>query len=248
MSSLLPILLGCVMHAAASGPPYYERPAEPAVDEALLSEQLGAGNADERWWLERVALYTNLGELDSVADLIRSLTQAWPAQPVFREAQMILESGRGHHDLAVEIGDGILADYPNYPTIRANLARVHMSRGDVIEALNLMLGAVEMGPVRVQDWEFLIKALARADRDAARTMERLERKAADNPGMEGLKYLQVVLYTRFGRYDKARDILVAHPKLATQPDLQRFVADVNLAFPPSPNPETEPPLAKESAQ
>ena len=60
-----------------------------------------------RWWLERVALYTNLGELDSVAELIRSLTRAWPAQPVFREAQMILESGRGHHDLAVEIGDGM---------------------------------------------------------------------------------------------------------------------------------------------
>lgn len=221
-------------NAQVAGPPYYQRPAELDQDLALLTRERAAGNADERWWLERLALYTNMGELDDIAPLVVELTKAWPQQPAFREARMMLESGRGHHDLAVDLGQSILAEYPNYRSIRVNLARVYQAKGDLVAALNMMISAIEAGPVRVQDWEFLLRALARGESSAKRTLQTLEQKIAQNPGLMGLKYLQVVLYTRFGQYDAARDVLVAHPELAAHPDLKQFVADVNAAFPPQP--------------
>jgi tetratricopeptide (TPR) repeat protein len=215
------------MQAAVQGPPYYERPASPAADLTLFQQQHDLGSANEQWWLRRVALYTDMGELDQISDLVDTLARAWPGQPVFREARMILENGRGQHKLALQLGTSILADFPNYASIRVNLARVYLANGDTVSALNMMIAAIEAGPVRIKDWEFLLRTMARGDRSAARTLERLESKVKANPNLRGLKFLQVALYTRFGQYAKARDILVANPELASHPELQKFIETVD---------------------
>jgi predicted Zn-dependent protease len=223
--------VAAIATSPAASQPYYTRPAEPAADLLMLERQLAQGTADEQWWLARLALYTNMGELDEIAPLVDQLTQVWPAQPVFREAKMILESGKGHHDVAVALGESVLAEFPGYLSIRANLARVQRAKGDPVAALNLMIAAIELGPVRGQDWDFLLRTLARTDADAMRVLERLEQKIGANPKLKGLRYLQVILYVRFGRHAAARALLVAHPDLAAHPELQRYVADVAAATP-----------------
>jgi predicted Zn-dependent protease len=223
--------LSLAMQTAVQGPPYYERPASPDSDLNLFQQQQNLDSANEQWWLKRVALYTDMGELDSIGDLVDALAKAWPNQPVFREARMILENGRGHHALALQLGTSILADFPNYASIRVNLARVYLANGDTVSALNMMIAAIEAGPVRTKDWEFLLRTMARGDRSAARTLERLESKVKANPDLKGLKFLQIVLYTRFGQYTRARDILVANPELASHPELRKFIETVDATAP-----------------
>jgi tetratricopeptide (TPR) repeat protein len=244
VNHVLALILAATVQGATPGPPYYERPSDVATDVQLLQRQIASQHLDEKLWLERVALYTNLGELDSIAELIGQLTLTFPHQAVFREARMILESGRGHHALALELGNSILAEFPKSTTIRGNLARVHLANGELLDAINLMISAIETGPVRIQDWEFLLRALGRADHSAARTLERLQTKVDANPDLEGLKYLQVVLYTRFGQYGAARDVLVAHPELATHRELHRFVEDVNATLPLTSAAPTDSPTGK----
>jgi predicted Zn-dependent protease len=223
--------LSLAMQTAVQVPPYYERPASPDSDLNLFQQQQNLDSANEQWWLKRVALYTDMGELDSIGDLVDALAKAWPNQPVFREARMILENGRGHHALALQLGTSILADFPNYASIRVNLARVYLANGDTVSALNMMIAAIEAGPVRSKDWEFLLRTMARGDRSAARTLERLESKVKANPDLKGLKFLQIVLYTRFGQYTRARDILVANPELASHPELRKFIETVDATAP-----------------
>lgn len=219
------------VHAAAPTTPHYTRPADPGTDMKTLELQRRQGVADQAWWLERVALYTSMGELDSIAPLVEQLVLAWPAQPVFREARMILASGQGRHDDAVALGESVLAEFPGYPSIRANLARVQHAKGDSAAALNLMLAAIELGPVRVQDWDFLLRTLARTDGDVAGIISRLEQKVAANPNLKGLRYLQVILYVRLGRHSEARAILGVHPEIAVHPELQRYIADLHAGSP-----------------
>lgn len=228
--SVLAVLLLSGALGANSGPPYYQRPATPEADLAALNQQMATQTGDQRYWLQRVALYVEMGELDDIGPLLEGLTRGFPRQPVFREAWMMLQSRQGQHEQAVGLGLSILEEFPSYPTIRVNLARVYEAKGDLVAALNLMIGAIEAGPVRVEDWEFLLRTLAQSDHDAARTLERLKRKVDEHPEIQGLKYLQVVLYTRFGDYVAARNILKAQPALAQHPDLQRFVAEVDAAL------------------
>lgn len=229
MSMLTVLVLSSVL-GASGGPPYYQRPATPEADLAALKQQMATQSGDERYWLQRVALYVEMGELEDIGPLLESLTRSFPRQPVFREAWMMLQSRQGHHEQALGLGLSILAEFPGYPTIRVNLARVYEAKGDLVGALNLMIGAIEAGPVRVEDWDFLLRTLAQSDHDAGRTLERLKRKVEEHPEIQGLKYLQVVLYTRFGDYLAARNILKAQPALARHPDLQRFVAEVDAAL------------------
>jgi tetratricopeptide (TPR) repeat protein len=231
--SLTALITTIASAATTSGPPYYTRPADPGSDLALLQRQHASGRADEAWWLQRIALYTAIGELDTIAPLVEQLQQIWPRQPVFREAQMILLSGHGEHQNAVQIGEAVLAEFPEHPSIRVNLARVQQAAGNQVAAMNLLIAAIERGPVRVQDWNFLLRALTRTDATAAGMLDRLQRKSEQNPELKGLKYLRVILHARLGQHDAARALLLTHPELAAHPELQRYVLDVAAALPAS---------------
>lgn len=244
MSKFSPLVIAALLATSAltvsdasasvpAGPPYYTRPADPVSDLALLQQQRAAGKADESWWLKRIALYTTIGELDAIAPLVEQLQQVWPRQPVFREAQMILSSGRGDHQAAVQIGQTILSEFPEHPSIRVNLARVQQAAGDQVAAMNLLIAAIERGPVRVQDWNFLLRALHQADATAVGMLERLQRKSEQHPDLKGLKYLRVILHVRLGQHQAARTLLLEHPELAANPELQRYVLDVAATLPVS---------------
>lgn len=207
--------------------PYYTRPVTPAEDLAQLRSEIASGMADEVAWRQRVAIYTSIGELRDAEPMLPLLIEHWPDQPAFREAQMILLSGQGKFVEALAIGEAILQRFPDYPTIRANLARVQAAHDDLPSAINSMISAISIGPIRVDDWAFLLQLLAKADHDGQHTLRVLEQKIAEHPDMKGLRYLQVMMLTRFGQLAAARDLLRMHPEIATHPELQRFIADID---------------------
>lgn len=225
----------CCISTTGAQQPLYVRPFDATADLDRFEKERGSGTADERFWLQRVATYTAISELESIGDLIPRLIAQWPRQPVFREAQMMLLNSRGDTASARRIGEQTLDDFPDYASIRPNLARVYFADGDLPSALNTMMAAVERGPIRVQDWAFLLGILARAEPDRQRTLDLLATKIRANPDLKGLRYLQVILLTRFGQPAAARDVLAAHPELTANPELQRFMADVNAVYPQSTN-------------
>ncbi len=227
------VCLLCCISITDAQQPIYVRPFDAAADLDRFEKERAGGTAEERFWLQRVATYTAISELESIGDLIPRLIEQWPQQPVFREAQMILLNSRGDTASARLIGEQALNDFPDYASIRPNLARVYFADGDLPSALNAMMAAVERSPIRVQDWEFLLGVLARAEPDRQRTLDLLATKIQANPNLNGLRYLQVILLTRFGELATARDVLTSHPELTANPELQRFVADVNAVYPQS---------------
>ncbi|MEZ5456612.1 MAG: hypothetical protein R3F04_10970 [Lysobacteraceae bacterium] len=222
-----------MLSIAEAQQPLFVRPFDATADLVRFEEEKRNATADERFWLQRVATYTAISELESISELIPRLIEQWPNQPVFREAQMILLNSRGETTIARRVGEQVINDFPDYASIRSNLARVYFNDGDLPSALNAMIAAVERGPIRIQDWEFLLQVLARAEPDRQRTFDLLSKKIQANPEMKGLRYLQVILLTRFGQLAAARDVLEAHPELTANPELQRFVADVNAVYPQS---------------
>lgn len=218
-------------------PPHYTRPVSPDEDLGRLHTALLSGTASEVEWRQRIAIYTSIGELKDAAPLLPLLIEHWPDQPAFQEAQMILLSGQGKFAEALLLGEEVLRRFPGYPTIRANLARVQAAKGDLPAALNSMIAAIGQGPIRVDDWAFMLQLLAKADHDGRRTLQVLDEKITEHPELKGLRYLQVMLLTRAGQLGAARDVLQAHPDIASHPELQRFVADIEALKPITSSPE-----------
>lgn len=237
VAALLLLVLCSSATAELGRPPYFTRPVSPTDDLALLRREITAGTADEAAWRQRIAIYTSIGELRDAEALLPLLIKQWPDQPAFQEAQMILLSGQGKFAEAAVLGEDVLRRFPGYPTIRANLARVDAAKGDLPAALNSMISAISLGPIRVDDWAFLLQLLAKADHDGRRTVQVLEEKMAAHPEVTGLRYLQVMLLTRLGQLAAARDVLRAHPDMASHPELQRFVADIDLVNPATASPD-----------
>ena len=217
------LLLGLLL--AGDGLPYYQRPAEPEADLRLLRAQVRTQRLDEAFWLRRLLIYTDMGELLTIPQLVELLSTAFPRRPQFQEARMMFLSLKGEHGAAVGLGEKILREHPDYATIRANLARVYLKAGRRPEGVNLMLSALEQGPVRVGDWELLLDALGVGSRDPERVLAQLRSKSQQNPQVKSLKYGLVVACTRLGRYQEARRILVENPDLSDHDDLRAFIRD-----------------------
>lgn len=183
-----------------------------------------------------------MGELLEVAPLVDALGVAFPRRPEFQEARMMILSLGGKHAEAVTLGEGLLREHPGYQTIRTNLARVYLKAGRRADGVNMMLSALEQAPVRLEDWDLLLRALGVGTDDPEVILGRIEKKAKDSPQVRSLKYVFVVLATRFGRYEKARRILAENPELSDQDDLRRFLGGPRQAEPPRPpaRPRTAP--------
>lgn len=218
----------------SAGPPWYERPATQADDRGLLRAQAASARLDEAFWIQRLLLYTEMGELLEAAPLVEELATAFPRRPEFQEARMMIRSLGGKHPEAIALGEGILRDHPAYLTIRANLARVYLKAGRRADGVNMMFSALERGPVRVEDWDLLLRALGVGSEAPDAVLARLEEKARAAPGLRSLKYALVVVSTRLGRYEKARRILAEDPELAAHEDLKAFLAGPRTGEPPKP--------------
>ncbi len=141
---------------------------------------------------------------------------------------MFLSLGKRHAE-AIALGEDILRKYPAYPTIRANLGRVYLEAEDRAHGVNLLIAALEQGPIRVEDWELLLEGLGLAGKKPAADPEKvvatLREKAAANPQRPSLRYVLMVALTRLGHYAEARAMpLAANPELAAHPELQVFLA------------------------
>jgi thioredoxin-like negative regulator of GroEL len=133
------------------------------------------------------------------------------------------------------VGEDILRDHPGYPPIKVNLARVYIDSQDRARGLNLLIAALEQGPIRVEDWELLLEALGVIGKQPGRpevVVSKLREKIADNPDRPSLRYLLMVVLTRYGRYAEARELLVADPGLADHPELKVFAAHTAEAASP----------------
>ncbi len=205
------------------GPPYYTRPVEPSADLAQLVQELAAGTCKPEPWIIKLQLYTNLGELQNVPELIDRLAERFPNEPVFLESRMILLSLNKKHDEAIALGLQILGKFPTYPTIRANLARAYLNAGQRVPGINRMFEAMQAGPIRVEDWKLLLENLAAGTPNPDTMVATLRRKSEQNPQFTGLKYTLMIVLTRLGRYAEARGILQANPELADHPELQIFL-------------------------
>lgn len=225
---------------AALGQPFYTRPATPADDLQALRAEIAVGKVAAGPWHEKVRLYLQLGELGSISELAALLAQTFPDDPIFLEARMIFLSYEKKHGEAIALGEELLRRFPAYPTLRANLGRVYLEAGDRARGVNLLIAALEQGPIRVEDWNLLLEGLGLEspapatgvptadlpdDDKKAAILATLRKKVAENPQRPSLRYLLLVVLTRLGRYDEARALLRDHPELLGHPDLRTFFDD-----------------------
>lgn len=218
---LLLALLG-----APPGGPAYTRPVSPEEDLRRLQAEIAAGRPEAAFWHAKLETYLALGELPAIPELVALMAAAFPDDPAFQEGRMMFLSLGGRHPEAIAAGEEILRRFPEYRTIRANLARVYLESGDRAHGVNLLIAALERGPIRVEDWKLLLEALGLVgDKrvEPETIVATLRAKIAENPGRASLRYLLVVVLTRLGRYAEAREILAAHPELAGHPELQTFL-------------------------
>lgn len=208
----------------ASGPPYYTRPVDPRVDGDRLRHEIAIGRVEAEAWSATLRLYLELGELQKAGELVELLAETFPDQPTFLEARMILLSFAGRHDEAIAVGEQILRRHPEYPTIRANLGRVYLEAKQRARGVNLLLAALEQGPLRGEDWKLLLDGLGMNGPRPEQVVSTLRLKIAERPDLASLRYVLVVALTRLGRYAEAHDELTHSPGLADNPDLRRFVA------------------------
>ncbi len=214
--------------------PAYTRPVSPEDDLRRLRDEIAAGQPDAAFWHARLETYLALGELPTIPELVTLMASAFPQDPAFQEGRMMFLSLAGEHAAAIAAGEDILRRFPDYRTIRANLGRVYIESGDRARGVNLLIAALEQGPIRVEDWRLLLEALGVAgDKKVApeKVLATLREKIAANPQRPSLRYLLMVVLTRFGRYQEARQILADHPELAAHPDLEIFVE--HTAGPPA---------------
>lgn len=213
------LLLLCL----GDGPPYYQRPVEPSADLHQLEQELATRSCKAEPWKAKLQLYTNLGELQTVPELVERLAAQFPNEPTFLESRMILLSLNKQYDEAIAQGLQLLERFPTYPTVRANLARIYFNAGQRVPGINRMFEAMQAGPIRVEDWKLLLENLAAGTPDPENMVATLRRKSEQNPQLAGLKYTLMIVLTRLGRYAEARDILKANPQLADHPELQIFL-------------------------
>lgn len=208
--------------------PLYHRPVDLARDLKILQQRSEKDPLDHEAWAKKIATYTALGELNQLLPILDLLHQAAPKNLVYGEARMIALSQHGHHKLATDLGEKLLAQKPGHPTLAANLARAYLQATPTsIRGTNLMLSALQRGPLQVSDWDLLLRALARTWPDPQALLDDLETRIQQHPNLSALKYVKMVCLVRFGRYEEAQAILKANPDLSKHPDLQSFMSQVS---------------------
>lgn len=222
---MTPALAVCLLVAVGAGPPYHERPVDPQTDLAQLRAEVHDGRARQDVWQEKLQLYLALGELQTIPELVALLGETFPEHPVFQEARMMFLSLDGQHAAATALGEHLLRRHPEHPTILTNLGRVYIAAGQRPRGVNLLLAAVERGPIRSEDWSLLLAGLGLGAADPDQVVATLRQKVTEHPERSGLRYVLMVALTRLGRYAEARQILIDTPALAAHPDLQGFLDD-----------------------
>ena len=202
--------------------PLYERP-DKNLEMLDLKNQIEKAIVDQRFWIGRIKLYTEIGELKDHLGLIEQLVAACPAVPQFQEAQMLQLALNGDTQAAIQWGEAACTQFPDYPTLRSNLARIYLKNGDRARGINLMLTAIERAPVRVEDWDILLRAMGLGTIPPDQFIQQLREKMDKNPQITSLKYTLLLALTRFGRYAEARQLLIENSQLANHPDLQIFI-------------------------
>lgn len=225
--------------AAPGGGPAYTRPVSPEDDLRQLQAEIAAagrnaGGPDAALWHKKLETYLALGELPAIPELVTLMATAFPDDPAFQEGRMMFLSLGDRHAEAIAAGEEILRRFPDYRTIRANLGRVYLESGDRARGVNLLIAALEQGPIRVEDWKLLLEALGLTGERQVKPeaiVATLRDKIAAHPQRASLRYLLMVVLTRLGRYPEAREILAVHPELASHPDLEIFLQ--HTADPPA---------------
>lgn len=208
---------------AVLGTPYFTRPVDPAADLALLRAEIARGAARPEVWHGKLKLYLELGELNTIPELVALLAETFPEQAVFREARMMFLSLAGRHEEALALGEALLRDHPEYPTIRANLGRAYLAARQPARGVNLLLSALGQGPIRTEEWDLLLENLGIRGPNPQAALATLEEKVAAHPELPSLRYVLMVALVRLGEYPRARAILERYPELAAHPDLQVFL-------------------------
>lgn len=205
------------------GAPYFSRPVDPVADLSQLRTEVARGTARPDVWHEKLKLYLELGELNSIPDLVALLAETFPEPAVFREARMMFLSLAGRHDEALALGETLLREHPEYPTIRANLGRAYLAAQQPARGVNLLLAALSQGPIRTEEWDLLLENLGIRGPNPEAALATLEGKVAAHPELPSLRYVLMVALVRLGEYPRARAVLESHPELAAHPDLQVFL-------------------------
>lgn len=213
---------------AALGQPYFTRPATPAEDLARLQAEVAQGQPRIEDWRARLQLYIALGELQKIPELVELMAKTFPDDPAFQEGQMMFLSLQERHPEAIAQGEKILAEHPEYAPIWTNLGRVYLLAKNRARGVNLLLAALERGPLRVEEWELLLTRglgleLENLDAPAnTAVLATLKEKVAKHPERPGLKYLLMVVLTRLGRYPEAHQILASAPDLLAHPEMRHY--------------------------
>lgn len=203
--------------------PLFVAPNDVAADMALLETQIGNGTLECSGWREKIALYTQTRELQEARPLVDLLCRHCPEDPVFQEARMIGLAVSGDRQAAVEIGEHLLLSFPDYPTIRINLAHIYSEEGRFAEALNLIVSALERAPLRGSDWGLAMRLVARLETKDQAVLDRLMEKQAQFPQARGLAELILAVQIRRGDYDGAIAWIERNPFLADDPEVASFV-------------------------
>jgi len=207
--------------------PFFSSPHDVARDLDQLNTQIRDGQVDCRQWRSKVALYIRTQDLNSAREVIETLCRVCPGDPVFQEARMMGLALTGDRSQAIGVGEKLLSTFPEYPTIRINLARIHAENGNPARALNLIVSALERASLRSQDWGLAMRLIALLDAQEKPILDRLQAKHVEFPKAKGLIELILAVQIRSGDYDGALAWIEENPFLLEATEVDTFVRHVH---------------------
>jgi tetratricopeptide (TPR) repeat protein len=193
-----------------------------------LEKNLAAAAPDEAApWLDLAQGQLGLQRwADAAATLGRVLARA-PGHALAREWQAIALAGQGRPDEAVRVLRELLAEEPDRPEPRFNLARLLLDRdGGAEEAAGHLRRVLELRPNQVAAWEHLGAAHLALDRPA-NAADALRQALALDPTRGGAYLRLADALVALDRRDEARRYLRHGIREATRPEeLRQKLADL----------------------
>jgi len=193
-----------------------------------LEKSLSAASLEEiAPWLDLAQGQLGLQRWTDAEATLRSVLGRSPGHPLAREWLAIVLAGQGRTDDAVRVLRELLAEDPDRPEPRFNLARLLLARdGTAEEATGHLKRVLELRPNQVAAWEYLGAAYLALERPAE-AADALRRALALDPARGGAYLRLAEALVALDRRDEARRYLQHGIREAPRPEeLRQKLADL----------------------
>jgi predicted Zn-dependent protease len=178
-------------------------------------------------WLDLANGQLGLNHWSEAEATLRGVLERSPGHPLAREWLAIVRSGQGRPDDAIRVLRELLAEHPDRPEPRFNLARLLLAQdGAAEEAAGHLRRVLELRPNQVAAWEHLGAAYLALDRPAE-AADALRQALTLDPARTDAYLRLADALVALDRRDEARRYLRHGSREATRPEeLLRKLADL----------------------